>query len=372
MQKQTSDGNFLLFIAYLQIIGIILVVFGHSFHEYPDSSNGGDILVYRLLHSFRMPLFMFTSGFLMTYTCTRSHKSLLRFTTSKIKRLLLPFAVLTCVTFIPRAMLSSMADDGMELSWHQFMMSFIDMNSLPIPFFWFIHASFTLLIVTYGAITLCRAFGVTPLAAYIVVATTCVAIDHMPIAVTNILSLNMTVRLVIFFIAGCLYHDFMNRIDSIIQWTKISVFAICSALWMIMFHFLDLYGQTFYYPCAIAGISMSISLAKILESRHITVLDHLIGSNYIIFLLSWYFNVLTQQVLSHFVDLPWQIHTMLSLTCGIYIPWLIYRYLNNTCLRKTSKAIALLLGQSLKPVNKQSKGDSVSPADVDNRLYKIQ
>lgn len=60
--------QFLKFIAYLQVLGIILVVLGHSFHEYPDGAGGKTLLLYRMLHSFRMPLFMFVSGFLMVYT----------------------------------------------------------------------------------------------------------------------------------------------------------------------------------------------------------------------------------------------------------------------------------------------------------------
>lgn len=32
--------QFIKFIAYLQVLGIILVVLGHSFHEYPDGAGG--------------------------------------------------------------------------------------------------------------------------------------------------------------------------------------------------------------------------------------------------------------------------------------------------------------------------------------------
>ena len=54
------------FIAYLQVIGIILVVFGHSLHESPTPYT--ELLVYEMLYSFHMPLFIFVSGFLMYMT----------------------------------------------------------------------------------------------------------------------------------------------------------------------------------------------------------------------------------------------------------------------------------------------------------------
>lgn len=64
----SSNERFVKFIAYMQVIGIILVVFGHSFHEYPDGNHGTSMLIYRMMFSFRMPTFMFVSGFLMAFT----------------------------------------------------------------------------------------------------------------------------------------------------------------------------------------------------------------------------------------------------------------------------------------------------------------
>ena len=63
--KDSKHNKYFLFIAYLQIIGIVLVVLGHSFHEYPDGHHGDTMLMYKMLHSFRMPLFIFVSGFLL-------------------------------------------------------------------------------------------------------------------------------------------------------------------------------------------------------------------------------------------------------------------------------------------------------------------
>lgn len=51
--------TYLKFIGYMQIIAILLVVIGHSFHEYPDGMNGSSMLAYRMIYSFHMPLFIF-------------------------------------------------------------------------------------------------------------------------------------------------------------------------------------------------------------------------------------------------------------------------------------------------------------------------
>lgn len=52
----------------MQIVGIMFVVLGHSFHEYPDGCHVASILVHRMIFSFHMPMFMFVSGFLLVLT----------------------------------------------------------------------------------------------------------------------------------------------------------------------------------------------------------------------------------------------------------------------------------------------------------------
>lgn len=71
------------FISYMQVIGIILVVLGHSMHEYPERHGYGTLL-YQLIYSFHMPLFMFVSGFLMIYSA-RGRDSLTGWTGFQIK-----------------------------------------------------------------------------------------------------------------------------------------------------------------------------------------------------------------------------------------------------------------------------------------------
>ena len=54
-----------------------------------------------------------------------------------------------------------------------------------------------------------------------------------------------------------------------------------------------------------------------------------------------------QQVLSHYVTLPWWVHTALSVTTGIYIPWLAYGYLQRHSNSRWIRLTSYLLGQTL-------------------------
>lgn len=342
--------QFLKFIAYLQIIGIILVVLGHSFHEYPDGEMGRTLPVYRMIYSFHMPLFMFVSGFLMVFSArikTRSERpGVMKFIRQKILRLLLPFTVLTLVTFIPRSAMSGIADDSIEMTPEALFNSFFYGDSLVIPFFWFLQASFILLAFNYTVMTLGEKARVNNVTLYLTVVLLFVLLPVLPINFGPFFSINEAVRLGIFFALGATYSRFAGTLDRLIPWTSPLFLAASVLLWVALFFVTE--GTLWIRACSLAGIIMCVSVAKLMERHGVKVFDHLIGSNYLIFLLSWYCNVGAQQVLSHLVELPWWCYTVLSLVSGIYIPWLGYRYLQSHPDSRWIRVTAFLLGQSIK------------------------
>lgn len=345
------------FIACLQTIGIILVVLGHSFHEYPDGEMGKSLLLYNMLYSFRMPLFIFVSGFLMIFT-TRMRDaakkvSVKKFTLGKIKRLLIPFMTLTLVTFLPRTMMSGMADDNIALNLDSLWRGFVYGDELIIPFFWFIQSSFVLLTCTYIILTLCEKAKIPHIVIFLFLLILAAVLPLTDIDFPAEFSLYRTVNLALYFIAGCCYARWADKIDRLIDWTSPVFLLSACACWCI------LYFTTLQTPltfiCSLAGIAMCISIAKIIERRDWHFLDHLSGANYMIFLLSWYCNVASQQVLHHFVTLPWWVYTLLSLFSGIYIPLLAYRYLLNHKNSRWVRLTAFLLGQSLDKTPQKQK-----------------
>lgn len=340
--------RYLDFIAYLQVIGIILVVFGHSLHEFPDGQHGRSLWIYRYCYSFHMPLFLFISGFLMLYTteAAGSRRSIPQFVSGKLKRLLLPMVVLTAVTFVPRSMMSFAADDVISFTVGNFFRAFIDYNYLPIPFFWYLHVSFILLCVCFLLINVFRRLGipasVTMTAVFIILSV--YALSSLP--ATYIFSINELKRLGLFFALGGIYGLAFDRVDLYIPWSSTWFFVL--SILLSVGSFIVFEGTSLMYICAVFGIMMCISLAKIIDRRGNKFLDRLTGANFLIFLLSWYCNVLSQQVLAHFVELPWWIYSSLSLVAGIYIPWLAYKYLERHQHSRWIRFTSVLLGQSFR------------------------
>lgn len=341
--------QYIKFISYLQIIGIILVVLGHSFHEYPEG-HGYNTLIYRMIYSFHMPLFMFVSGFLLVYTTKireYSNKATVKdFIISKMKRLLLPFAVLSIVTFIPRAYLSDMADNVMEINLHSFFQGLFYSNSLIIPFYWFIQACFILLVLTYAAITIGEKSQFKESSIYFSIILLFIILPLIPIEYSEVFSIDKAINYGIYFAIGAAYSRYATTIDRYIPWTSAIFMAFSIAFWVITFFLTE--NAEWFRLCSFIGIVMCISIAKIIERYNIIILDHLTGVYYMIFLLSWYCNIVSQQVLHHFVELPWWCYTVLSLISGIYVPWLVYRYLENHYDKKWVRVTATILGHKFK------------------------
>ncbi len=348
MEPKAQPRSFLKFVAYLQIIGIIFVVLGHSFFLYPGGGHGQSMLLYRMMYNFRMPLFLFVSGFLMIYTTFGHGKERhpIDFTLNKVKRLLLPFFVLSIITFVPRSLMSGIAEDEIEMSIGSFARSVFKGDSLVIPYFWFLQASFLLLVLNYLGMYLCRG-SVRAVSVYLLCAILLFAVfPLLEVDVTTYFSVHEVVRLGVYFVLGMAYSYWYDAINSRVDLASIALFAVFAALWASLFIYGE--GTPLERVASLFGIFMCVSGAMLLGKYHVRGLDHLIGANYMIFLISWYCNVASQQVLSHVVALPWWCYTVLSLVSGIYVPWLGYRYLMRHPESRWVRLTDLLLGQQFK------------------------
>lgn len=333
------------------MICILFVVFGHSFHQYPTHSAGYGLLINRMMYSFRMPTFMFVSGFLMAHTTFLRHSSVTytdykRFVSQKVKRLLLPFLFLSVLTYIPRTLMNGISDDSLGLSLSDFLSSLFYSDCLVIPFFWFIQASFLLLLCSYTFIYVCEFFKLDKRVYLSLLVIIYIFLHFVYLTDLTFFAIGHSLFFGIFFVIGIVYAYYQTAIDRCVSWHSPILCLFITLCWIGLFFVTEnTYGYLF---CQICGILMITSFARFLDFYEIRLFGHLVGANYIIFLLSWYFNVLSQQVLSHYVTLPWYVYTLLSITTGVYIPLFIYRYLSKHQKTPFIKTVSVLLGQSFK------------------------
>lgn len=335
------------FITLMQVIAIILVVATHSLHVYPDGNHGTTTTAYRMFLSMLMPTFIFVSGFLMAYTMILGDRrqSLGRFTWKKVQRLLFPFLTLTLVTFVPRVALSAYADDAVTLSWDSLVGALLWRDRLIIPYLWYLQAVFVLIVMAYALYLAARRLRLGNGAYILVLAVIFLVLYVTGVADTRFFSLDNAWFHGLYFAAGVAYCIYQPWVDAAIRWNRWLTFMCFAAAWLALFFVTD------YTPwlvfCSFCGIGMLMTLAHILEARHITIFDHLCGASYIIYLLSWYANVLAQQVMSRFTDFPWWVYSIMSLLAGVYLPFLFFVWLQRNASRPWGSLIARLLGQKV-------------------------
>lgn len=143
---QKNQRYIIQWLSILQGWSMLLVVIGHvvltdniSDQEYPISSY-----IYQVIYSFHMPLFIFTSGWLLYYTSLSKNKSFCDVLKSKSKRLLIPFYAFTIITTLVKLIFHNYVKR--PINTRELIETFILYSSNPLKELWFIVVLFVLIL----------------------------------------------------------------------------------------------------------------------------------------------------------------------------------------------------------------------------------
>lgn len=332
-------------ISFMQTFGIILVVLGHSTYQLMQA--GHTPAIYKWIYTFHMPLFFFISGYLLRYSNDRKGRQLSDmpalgkdgFITKKIKRLLIPYFVISSLVFIPKTMMSAMALRPVDMSvW-----SYLDMLLYPqtnvIGYFWFLPTLFMIFCLALLASRIkVRVNDILLLAALIAV--------NLTVPDIALIGLGDAIYNSIFFAAGyvvCKYK-LENMVGRHAAVTATVTFIISIALLRLP------EGGIRFLISSFNGILMVIAAAHIYTGKKLHFLDHIDGASYTIYLLSWFPQVASQQILIALIpNIPWQITTTLAFFSGLYVPLLIYKWLIAHKDRTSCRYIMVVLGMQSTP-----------------------
>lgn len=303
-------------ISFLQTFGIILVVLGHSFYRVsPDNP------FIRWIYGFHMPLFFFISGYLLHYTQPDLQSIRLfgtnGYLTRKARRLLLPYFVISSLLFVPKAMMSSYAVRPIDLSLN----SYIDMLVYPyhnvLGAFWFLPTIF--LVFTAFVFMARLSLKVHPRTYIRMVLLACIAVNicikfHHE-SIFNILGV---VHYLVYFVMGYIFEKY--NYEATLNRFSPSVILIFTFAMSIILLDIPCFRSTELLT-AINGILMSMALAALYKRCGCSFLDHLYGYTFTIYLYSGLFQILSLQVLLHFIPFPPYVYIPLAFLTGLYGPW---------------------------------------------------
>lgn len=329
-------------ISFLQSFGITLVVIGHSTYQLIHA--GHTPAVYTWLYTFHMPLFFFISGYLLRHT---SEKKGARtgdiplfgrkgFITRKSTRLLLPYFVLSSMVFLPKTLLGYIALRPVDCSLHAYARMLLYPNDNVIGFYWFLP---TLYIVFVMFMVMAKARLDKHLPVMMIVFLG--ANFAIPLFKTEIFGFADACTYIVFFMFG---HYFRERnIEKMTARMPMTI-AVCTFALSVILATIPEFNGIFFIT-GLNGIMMCVAFGQLYVRHRLTMFDHLDGANYTIYLLSWFPQVASQQLLIHMIpNIPWPVTTTLAFCTGLYIPLAIYRWTTGHKNIPAIRAIAPVIG----------------------------
>lgn len=326
--------------SFMQAFGIILVVAGHSTYQLQQS--GHMPAVRQWIYSFHMPLFFFISGYLLKYSNTRKDIQLSDmpvfgkngFITGKVRRLLVPYVIISSVAFIPKTMMSAIALRPVDMSVWSYLGMLLYPHTNVIGYFWFLPPLF--LIFSFTLLAAKTKVNIND--SLLIVCLIAVSIVNPG---TGFLGLDSALYNAVFFAAGYMFRKHM--LETVVGRHSATAAAVTFTVSVALMYAPDTGIR--YLLTSFNGILMSVALAHLYVAGRLRFLDHLDGASYTIYLLSWFPQVASQQILMSLVPgITWHVTTVLAFFSGLYVPLAVHRWVRKHCDKPSCRWIATMLG----------------------------
>lgn len=305
----------------MSIIGIVLVVLGHS--GYAGTNIAEDYpYLFQWIYNFHMPLFFFISGFLFSLTnesfIEMDKKKLVK---KKVQRLLVPYLVLGVVLWGIKYVFSSFASVNRQFSITSFFEMFIAPNTegSTMGYLWYLITLF-MVFVLMAILPVLHVDMKKSKWCLIVIVTSWLLWQWGG----NIDWFNMRAVLwyMPFFVIGIQYKKYEVVVQRIInrgEYFNVSLSIVLSVLFIL------LPSSTFFaynVIVALVGIWMTLSICSSLIKRD-WVVNHILSYGrytYSIYLLSWFGQYATKFIAVNILHLHITICIVLLFFMGLIVP----------------------------------------------------
>lgn len=300
---------------FLQTFGIILVVLGHSHPLNVDYPPFYSILI-TFIYSFHMPLFMCISGYLFQYSGGMKNNSYWNFLKKKSVRLLLPYAVISSIMYIPKAVLFGEASSraSFDLSVAGYLHSLLYPRLNVLGHFWFLPTLFLIFLVSPILYKLNNGRKMNAIfAASLFLLLLNLFIPSRSVAFLN---LSETATLIIYFWTGCVLARYRSNIIEIAK-GKYYLPPIFAAV-------------TFFSASGIItgvmGILMSLSITLIYMRNKSSFIRYIDGYSYQIYLLHWPVQAIAFVLFYKVLHLSFYTTALFMLVIGIASSFVIIKF----------------------------------------------
>lgn len=136
-------------ILLIQIVATYLVILGHSY-PFVTEVPAWIIDTRTFIYCFHMPLFVWTSGYLLVYSQQSSKTTVKLFAKKRFLKLLIPYIILSLFAIVPKFFMQSFLNDSVNFDAMSIMRMFFVPRENVWGHFWFLPMIFILGIIGFG------------------------------------------------------------------------------------------------------------------------------------------------------------------------------------------------------------------------------
>lgn len=322
----------LVYISNARIVGILLVVFGHSYPligEIPKSLE----IVRNFIYCFHMPLFVFVSGYLVSQTKSIEKYGPKQYIKNRFIKLFVPYLGLSILGYFSKIFMSKFINDEVELSIAYFIRTILVPRENVWGHFWFIPMLFTMSVgsVLYTMIVRKnRKLG-------IVIWLMTFVLVFAP-SITNWFGLNDIKNYLFWYMSGLL----LGEMNTLTKFKSTIKGMICLVLAVLVFVLCGMKAyNTFVALFMLAGI---LVLCMTIDMEKVWIFKVIEKYSFSIFILSWPAQAVVEVIGNRIFDLPLAVNMTMMFSCGVIIPLIIVWVVRKLKKLPFIEKIELLLG----------------------------
>lgn len=288
-----SEKKQIPYITNARIIGILLVVFGHS---YPFNVPIPRILdeARNFIYCFHMPLFVFISAYLVTKTRSIERHGVKEYLTKRTVRLMVPYIGLTVLCFCPKILVSNFINDEVEMSFGYFLKTIMVPRWNVWGHFWFLPM---ILIMAVISVAYVRIMENNRKLAYLILIVS-LALIFFPDA-TQWFAINDVKNNLFWYLSGIVLGTEAS-FERILK----NKYIICTSLLFSMMAFFLLHSPVRTFIVAVFMILFICAVAGKVNTGNNRLIA-LIGKNsFSIFILSWPIQAVLEIITNRILTLP--------------------------------------------------------------------
>ncbi len=332
----SNTTNRLSFISWIQFLGVLSVIFGHSMNDIAVPDFFVDIKSW--VYTYHMPLFFLLSAFLLSHKGGFARKGYKATFKNRAVRLLVPYAFWNALFLVPKILLSEFTNDKITLSADYFLKIILHPRNNVLGHTWFLCGLFLMFII---AIPLEKAANKKSL--YFPVTCALVVLNCVGIP-SSLLAASDLAKNAIFFWAGLLLGKV--DIDKIINWCKDKAFAISMTVLVLVSTVFWVIRPEVSINALVLGLAVLIWFAVIQINLNINnrFIEFVSLYSFPIYIMHWPVMMVVRAVIYTTLHVPAIPSMVIMFLCGLFIPCAVVAILRKFKFKPIQALVKLFLG----------------------------